>query len=219
MQVYQEVKMKLSGWTAIGCAALLTVACDRTDRNDRRDDSTASITNNESADLDDHSTVGTSGAPGEAETFATHAMMANKAEVKLGELARQRAQSADVKQFAEMMVNDHTKGLNDLKKAVNGKVPEPTELDEKHRALHDRLAKLSGADFDREYMKAMVDGHREVKDMVAARAGTTPAAQGTSGRASDDAQVDQGTRQWATKALPTVTQHLQKAEQIVANMK
>jgi len=198
---------------------MLAVACDRNDRDDRFDDSTATITNTESADIDDHPAVGTSGAAGEAENFATHAMMANKAEIKLGELARQRAQNAEVKQFAQMMVADHAKGLNELKKAVNGKVPEPTELDDKHRALHDRLATLSGADFDREYMKAMVDGHREVKDMVAVRAGTTPGAQGTSGRPSDDAQVDQGTRQWATKALPTVTQHLQKAEQIVAKLK
>ena len=62
----------------------------------------------------------------DAQSFAKQAMLANKAEVKLGELAGQKAQSADVKAFAQMMVKDHTNGLNTLKAAVKGQgVEEP----------------------------------------------------------------------------------------------
>lgn len=155
-----------------------------------------------------------------AESFAKQAMLANKAEVKLGELAVQKAQSAEVKAFAQMMVKEHTNGLNALKEAVKGQgVEEPAQLDAKHQTLYDRLSKLSGAEFDREYMKAMVDGHREVKSMVETRANRTPTTTGTSGRVSDDSRLDNAVNQWATKALPTVTKHLEQAEQISAKLK
>ena len=151
----------------------------------------------------------------DARHFADQAMMANTAEVKLGELAAKRAQSAAVKEFAQMMVRDHTKAKNELKQAVKGyNIAEPTQLDTKHQALYDKLSQLNGAAFDREYMAAMLDGHREVKGMLSARADQPPAAKGTSGSTSDDARLGNAVTQWAGKALPVVSQHLQKAEQI-----
>lgn len=188
--------MRWSGWCAMACVAVLLGA-----------------------------PVGVSGqvARGNdvnAATFARQAMLANKAEVKLGELAMQKAQNAEVKEFAQMMVKDHTNGLNALKEAVKGQgVEEPVQLDTKHQALYDRLSKLSGAEFDREYMKAMVDGHREVKNMVQARANRTPTTTGTSGRVSDDSRLDNAVNQWASKTLPTVTKHLERAEQIGSTVK
>ena len=98
------------------------------------------------------------------------------------------------------MVRDHGNGLTTLKQAVKGfNVDEPAQLDAKHQALYDRLNKLSGADFDREYMSAMVAGHREVVDMLDDRAGESASAKGTSG--TDNSQLDTAVNQWATKAL------------------
>ena len=54
-----------------------------------------------------------------AESFAKQAMFANKAEVKLGELALQKAQSGEVKEFAQMMVKEHTNGLNTLRRNIS----------------------------------------------------------------------------------------------------
>jgi putative membrane protein len=219
--------MRLSGWGTIACAAALTIACDARS-TDRYDDSTASIRDNESTTdrdgLDNDSPIGTSGqatgGAADARRFAQQAMMANKAEVQLGELAGKRAQSAAVKEFAQMMVRDHTKGLNDLKQAVKGQgIEEPSQLDAKHQALYDRLSKLNGAEFDREYMMAMVDGHREVQDMLDDRADQTPATRGTTGRTADDSQLDTAVDQWAKEKLPGVRQHLQKAEQINGQLK
>ena len=80
-------------------------------------------------------------------------------EVELGQMAQQRATDPEVKQFAEMMVRDHTKAKNELKQAVKGSgIDEPKQLDKKHQALYDMLSQLNGAAFDREYMAAMVDG-------------------------------------------------------------
>ncbi len=206
--------MRVNGWMAMACVAALTIACDARDSS-RYDESTATITDSE--------TVGTSGqadrvAGTDAELFARQAMLANKAEVKLGELAGERAQSPAVKDFARMMVRDHGNALETLKQAVRGfDVDEPAQLDAKHQALYDRLSKLSGAEFDREYMKAMVDGHREVVDMLDNRAGPSPSATGTSG--TDNSRLDASVNQWTSKALPTTKQHLQKAEQISGQLR
>ena len=209
--------MTLRGWAAAACVAVLTVACDANSTN-RSDDSTA-ITN-ESASRDDSPATGTSGLAGDTERFAKDAMMANKAESELGQLALERGQNASVKQFAKMMVQDHTQALTDLKQATSGAaVAEPADLDSKHQSLYDRLSKLSGAEFDREYMKAMVDGHRDVEKMVGDRADDAPAVKGTTGRNADDSQVENAVTQWAGKALPVVSQHRQKAEQIYSQLK
>lgn len=219
--------MRLSAWGALGCAAVLTIACD-TRSADRYEDSPTAVRDSESTTdrdgLDNDVAIGTSGqatGAADARRFAERAMMANKAEVRLGELAGQRAQSASVKEFAQMMVRDHTKGLNDLKEAVKGQgIDEPSQLDAKHQALSDRLSKLSGAEFDRQYMMAMVEGHREVQDMLDDRATQTPAARGTSGgRSTGDSQLDVAVNQWASQKLPGVKQHLQKAEQINSQLK
>ena len=91
-------------------------------------------------------------------SFAMKAAQANFAEVELGKLAQQKASSDDVKKFAQMMVDDHTKALDDLKSSAGThNITWPTTLDAKHKKLSDRLSKLSGAAFDREYMQAMVD--------------------------------------------------------------
>jgi len=155
-----------------------------------------------------------------ARQFTEQALAANVAEIKLGELAKGHAQSAAVKQFAEMMIRDHTKAKNELKAAVKGSgIDEPTQLDTKHQALYDKLNQLNGAAFDREYMTAMVNGHKEVKDMLATRANQPPLPKGTSGAATGDAQLDTKVNQWASKTLPAVNQHLQKAESISTQVK
>ena len=207
--------MRLNGWMAMACVATLGIACDARDTSRYDNESTTVITENQ--------TEGTSGqadriAGTDAELFAKQAMLASKAEVKLGELASERAQSPAVKEFARMMVRDHGNGLNALKQAVKGQnVDEPAQLDAKHQAIYDRLSQLNGAEFDREYMKAMVAGHRDVVDMLDDRAGQAPSTTGTSG--TDNSRLDTSVNQWATKALPTTKQHLQKAEQISGGLK
>jgi len=199
------------------------MACESKGRLDGNETtSTTGTTRSDSAAYRDDTslTAGTSGQTSASGSFAEQAMMANTAEVKLGELAAAHAQNSAVKQFAQMMVRDHTKAENELKQAVKGHhIEEPTHLDAKHQALYDKLNQLKGADFDREYMAAMVAGHRDVKNMLTVRANQANTAQGTSGSSSDDVQLENAVNRWASKALPVVSQHLQKAEQISGQTK
>ena len=160
-----------------------------------------------------------SGHSSDAREFISNMAIAGMAEVQLGKVAAERGQDPDVKAFGQMMVRDHTKAGEELKQvASTAGVPLPAQLDDKHRELADRLMKLQGQEFDREYMKAMVDGHDDVHEQLLQQAGwistrndtSVPAAVGTSGSTSDDS----GVRQWAMKALPVVQQHLQRAREI-----
>jgi putative membrane protein len=110
--------------------------------------------------------------------------------------------NADVKQFAQRMVDDHTKASEELKGWASQKnVTLPTEVAPDHKATHDRLAKLSGAAFDKAYMTAMVADHNKA---VAAFT-----------RASKTAK-DADLKAWAGKTLPTLQEHQKMAKEIAA---
>ena len=122
-----------------------------------------------------------------------------------------------------MMVQDHTKANEELKQIASQlNVQLPTELGQEHRDLQEKLSKLQGAEFDREYMNAMVDSHENSVNRLedrANRANQTTSSAGTespqaTGTAGSNMQGQQALNQWATKTLPTVRKHLQQAEQI-----
>jgi putative membrane protein len=126
------------------------------------------------------------------------------AEVELGQLALKQASSEDVKKFAQRMVDDHSKANEELKSLAASKtVTLPTAASQKHRAMIDRMAKLSGAEFDREYMKHMVKSHE-------------------SGVALFEKQVQKGTdtetKAWAEKTLPTLREHKTMAHDVAAKV-
>jgi putative membrane protein len=123
---------------------------------------------------------------------------ANIAEVEAGKLALANSQNAEVKAFAQQMIDDHTKALADVTALAQNKgVTLPTEPDAKHKAMAAKLAKLKGDQFDKMYMaQAGVQDHKHVhaalkKDEMRAK----------------DADV----KALASKMLPTVEQHLTKA--------
>src|SRR4029453_3801856 len=110
------------------------------------------------------------------------------AEVQLGKMASEKGSNADVKSFGQMMVKDHTQANNDLKKVASQlNVQPPAQIDQKHKDLSDKLSKLSGAEFDREYMNAMVMGHEEVLGKLRAHAdaAVSGAHSGAAGSAGD----------------------------------
>jgi putative membrane protein len=93
--------------------------------------------------------------------FVHEAAIGGMAEVELGKLAQQKAQSADVKQFGQRMEQDHGAANQQLMAIASAKgIDMPKQLDREHKQLRDKLAKADGAAFDREYMQAMVKDHK-----------------------------------------------------------
>lgn len=136
--------------------------------------------------------------------FAMEAAMGGMAEVELGRLATEKAEHADVKQFGQRMVDDHGKANDELKQLASSKnITMPTDLDAQHKAMRERLSKLSGAAFDRAYMREMVQDH--TKDV--------PAFEKES-KSGTDAQL----KDWASQKLPTLREHLAMAKDINAKL-
>lgn len=135
----------------------------------------------------------------------TDLAMANMAEIETAKLALQKTQSDRVKSFAQQMVDDHTKGLEEVRKVAAARsLTLPSELDAKHKALAARLEKLSGDKFDRSYMEqAGVQAHKEAHQLVS--------------KAESSAQ-DSEVKSLATRLQPTIHQHLNNAEQLNAAM-
>jgi putative membrane protein len=87
-------------------------------------------------------------------------------EVKLGEMAQKQGQDERVKQFGKRMVDDHGKALDELKQLASQKnvtLPDAMNKDQSKEA--DKLSKLSGKDFDKEYIAYEAKDHKkDVKD-------------------------------------------------------
>jgi putative membrane protein len=129
--------------------------------------------------------------------FAAQAAIGGMAEVSTAQLALQRATSADVKKFAQRMLDDHSKANRELTSLATSKqIALPRTVDQKHRAMADRLARLQGAEFDREYMKGQVKDHKEAVDLFQAEA---------------DQGRDADLKAWASRTLPTLKEHLKMA--------
>lgn len=135
-----------------------------------------------------------------ARKFVKEAAMGDQAEMRLGELAVKKGASDDVRAFGQMMMDHHSKAASDLKASVaDTGMKLPTALDTKHKKALDRLGKLSGEAFDREYMKMMVSEHE--KDLATFR---------NASKQLSDPQV----KEFATTALPTLESHLDRARQV-----
>ena len=131
-------------------------------------------------------------------TFIKEAAIGGLYEVQAGQVAAQKATSAEVKQLAQHIVTDHTQANEKLKSIAQAKgVDVPAALDAKHQKKLDQLNKLSGAEFDREYAKMMVSDHKEdiKKFQKEAQSGGDP-----------------DLKQFASSTLPALNQHLSMAE-------
>lgn len=94
--------------------------------------------------------------------FAVETTSGGMMEVELGKLAQEKAQNERVRNFGKMMVTDHTKVTNELKAlAARKNLTLPTTIGQDHQKHIDDLAKLTGAEFDRQYVKLMVNNHKK----------------------------------------------------------
>ena len=137
--------------------------------------------------------------------FVMEAARGNLAEVELGKLAAEKGSADAVKQFGKRVADDHAKAEAELKDFADKKrMTLPTDLDPKHKQLRARLAKLTGADFDRAYASEMVKDHKkDVADFKREARGAK----------------DPDLKAWAGKTLPTLEDHLKAAQDMQAQVK
>jgi putative membrane protein len=136
--------------------------------------------------------------------FIMDAAEGNLAEIRVGQLAKQRATNAEVKDFAQMMINDHTKANNELAQiAQRMGVTLPKDVAPYHRAAMAGMSRLSGAEFDRAYIKGQLGDHALTLDLLE--------MQEKSGK-------DPELRQFASRAKPMVLKHYEMARDLDEKM-
>jgi putative membrane protein len=132
--------------------------------------------------------------------FVKNAMEGGMAEVQLGQLTLQKSNNDQVKQFAQHMIDDHTK-LNEEMKPVAQQlgVAIPTQVSKKDSKIINKLQALSGPAYDQAYIKDMVKDHKGDLSEFQAEA--------SSGQ-------DQTVKDAAAQGSKVIAQHLQMAQQL-----
>jgi putative membrane protein len=139
-----------------------------------------------------------------AAAFVRVAATSDLYETEASRLAEQRAQSAEVKRFAERMLRDHGKTTGELKGMLGqlqgvSAQQMPTRLDQQHQALLQQLQGAQGAEFDRLYAQQQVQSHQAAVDLFRAYS-----------QSGDDEQL----KRWASQTLPALEEHLREAQQV-----
>ena len=125
-------------------------------------------------------------------------------EVQLSELALKNASSKKIKEFAKIMVKDHTAAGKELQSMAATKgMALPASLGDKNQKIYDDMSKLKGADFDKAYIGQMVSDHNSAVSAFESMA-----------KDSKDADV----KAWAGKTLPTLIHHQGMAKAIKDKM-
>jgi len=134
-------------------------------------------------------------ATGADAAFVMEAAKGGMMEVAKGKAAAQHATRDDVKQFAQRMVDDHTKAGDELKSIASGKnitLP-PDQPSAKDQAMLDKMSKMNGAAFDQAYVADQVKDHEKTIALFEKEA-----------RSGKDAEL----KAFAEKTLPTLKEHL-----------
>jgi putative membrane protein len=143
--------------------------------------------------------VATAAYADSAGDFLMDAAKGDNAEIMMGKLAEQKAQSAGVKKFGRTLVADHTRAKNEVAKlATSMSVSMPSDVKPDAQQAYDKLAQTSGAEFDQQFVNHMVEDHQ--KDIAA----FTKEAKAKDGKVSALAE----------KQLPTLKKHLALAESL-----
>jgi putative membrane protein len=150
--------------------------------------------------------------------FVRQALQSGQEEVALAKLAAAKAQNSDLKQFAQMLVSDHTAVNEQLRLLAqrNGVAPAPRDGTKRSgtetappaeaapgaapsSAKAEELGKLSGNEFDKRFLAIVVEGHEKSVELYSTEAekGTSPA-----------------TKKLAAETLPKIKEHLQQAKSL-----
>jgi putative membrane protein len=141
-----------------------------------------------------------SGASAADQAFLTRATQSSLAETELARLAEQKAGSPSVREFARRMITDHEQMSRALRALTEGGGPAADQMDGEHREIRDGLARLSGAQFDIEYLRQEVQAHQRMATLLQYVIGS-----------GKDVQV----QRVAADSLPAVFTHLAVAQQLL----
>jgi putative membrane protein len=139
--------------------------------------------------------------------YVQTAAMSDLFEIEAGKLATRRARSSEVRNFARMMVRDHTESTRKIRNAAMASglsVKPPTTLDPEHQDKLTALRSAARSDFDRQYMEGQVEGHRQALQLQ---------------QSYSESGGDPNLKSVASELVPIVQHHLDEAQTILSNLR
>jgi putative membrane protein len=146
----------------------------------------------------DTTTSGNANLSSKGSSFVKEAAEGNQSEIALAQLAQQKAQNPEVKNLADMLQKDHQQAQEKLQTIAQAhSVTLETSPTFTQKRAQSKLEKLTGAEFDQQYAKDMLEDHvKDIKKFQKASANV------------EDTDV----KQYAQEMLPKLQTHLQHAE-------
>jgi len=144
----------------------------------------------------------TSNASPEVKSFVDQAAMVNMLEIDAAQAAKKNAKSSAYREYADMIVTDHTNMRHDLERIIvklSG-VTLPSKLDADDEQKLKRMESESGVQFERSYRQSQIDGHQKALKLF----------QDFVNGSSRDADL----KSWAQASIPILQKHLQRAEDL-----
>jgi predicted outer membrane protein len=136
------------------------------------------------------------------ETFLQTAVGINLGEIQVGQLAQSKGSTAGIRDFGSMLATDHSASNREaVSLASKLHITVPTDPSPEDMRTYNQLQGKSGADFDRAFAQAMVDGHQKAIKLF-----TDEATSGTG-----------DLKAYAERTLPTLQKHLATAQQLLSN--
>jgi putative membrane protein len=138
-------------------------------------------------------------------SFIRDAALGNFEAEELGRLAAEKASSSDVKSFGQKLADDHKQANDALKQVASSVQYEAPSRPSSHaKSEKARLEKLSGAEFDREFLNLVVKEHQ--KDISLFE------------RESRRAAAPSGLKSYATSTLQGLQDHLKMAQDLSSKL-
>ena len=181
----------------IGCCILASVSC-----NNGGSDSAQAAKDSNATKMDSTADSTARAIPSTVskadQDFAVNTAIAGMTEIQAGQLAEQKGTAKDVKEYAQMMITDHTAAADKLKAIATQKnITLPATLTPDAQKNLDDLQKEDGHKFDKDYMAMMVSDHKKVISAFEDES-----------KNGSDADI----RAFADSTLHTLRVHLEKAQ-------
>lgn len=143
----------------------------------------------------------------DTDTFTKTLVSANRFEIDSSKLAEDKGVAADVKDFASLMVKDHTRIAGDFKMALEksqttgSTTPDGPPLLPKDQAMLDQLKSLDGGAFQAKYITLQTEAHKQAVAMFS-----------TYAQSGDDPAL----KEFAKKTLATLKMHEMHLKDVAA---
>jgi putative membrane protein len=190
---------RLFSFVAVGALVSLFAGCGSggSDSAEAAKDSNAVKMDSTRADSTSAATIPVTVSKADQD-FAVNTAIAGMTEIQAGQLAEQNGMAKDVKEYAAMMIKDHTQAADKLKAiATHKNITLPATLTPDAQKNIDDLQKENGKKFDKDYMAMMVSDHKKVIDAFE-----------NESKNGSDADI----RAFADSTLHTLRLHLDKAQ-------